>query len=181
MSLALSLKHPSEVIWERMSGSIASSDGMMCVGTAAIIGTVSVSSSPFVLPPATTHGCFMISFSWDKKGRQQKVSSFVYILNNSELYRARLLKSIFSSKDWFFFSFLKATRNHKGRISIGQVVAITSFVWSSRQDPLWGKSEDPRERILDQFPIPRPVIPSKCKLFRYNEKFFFQTFRCFLV
>uniref|UniRef100_A0A182IJH7 Uncharacterized protein n=1 Tax=Anopheles atroparvus TaxID=41427 RepID=A0A182IJH7_ANOAO len=64
MSLSFSLKQPSEQMAFSTSVSTADAFGMTCVCTTSIMGSSS-SSSP--LPPAVTHGCLLISASYQER------------------------------------------------------------------------------------------------------------------
>jgi hypothetical protein len=66
ISFSRSLKHPREQIEFRMSVSTTEIDGITCVCTTSIMGS---SSSSSLLPPAVTHGCLLISDSWNWRER----------------------------------------------------------------------------------------------------------------
>lgn len=73
INFSRSLKHPNEQIELSMSVSTAEIDGMTCVWTTSIMGS---SSSSSLFPPAVTHGCLLISESWNVSHYKYKFVSY---------------------------------------------------------------------------------------------------------
>lgn len=127
MSLSFSLKHPSEQMAFKTSGSTDEADGRTCVCTTSIIGNSS-SSSP--LPPAVTHGCRLIS------PRVSRLSGFTSIMPRSKLWQSGGTKcGIWNTPRFTFSNNCRRLSSSNGRAPTNKAYRITPHDHTSARRP----------------------------------------------